>query len=182
MENATLETAAKILEVSEESLQKFPEDIKASMTATLEMIEPDTKEECKILHDSLAKLWEQGNVYIDMKEVSEETGADFATLMSLDYQSQMNIAFEYAIDVYEGNKNAVKNVYENIRQAQEIIELPLVAELLNVDYDDLRKYPREVWVQLCGAYSMLYDESGDNSELISELENIIKNVEEKENV
>jgi hypothetical protein len=29
---------------------------------------------------------------------------------------------------------------------------------------------------------MLYDESGNNSELISELENIIKNVEEKENV
>jgi hypothetical protein len=151
------------------------------MISLLEIIDPDTEEECRILHDNLSELWRQGCVYTDMKEVSDETGADLNTLMSLDYQSQMNIAFQYAIDVNEGNENAVKNVYENIRHAQEIIELPLVAELLNVDYDDLRQYPRKVWVQLCGAYSMLYDESGNNTELITELNKILKNAEENYN-
>jgi hypothetical protein len=36
-----------------------------------------------------------------------------------------------------------------------------------------------VWVQLCGAYSMLYDESGNNTELITELNKILKNAERK---
>lgn len=177
MENPTLSTAAQILEASEESLRKFPEHIINSMIATLEMIEPSTEEECRILHENLTKLWEQGGIYNDMKEISEETGADFNTLMSLDYQSQMNIAFEYAIDVHEGNENAVKNVYDNIHKAMEVIELPFVAELMDIDYDELRKYPREVWVQLCGAYAMLYDENGDNLALISELNKIIENTE-----
>ena len=119
MKNASLETAAKILEVTEESLDEFPDDIKNSMLSVMEMIEPDDEESCKILYSSLKELWEQGSTYADMKEISEKTGADFDTLMSLDQRSQMNIYCEYAIDTAEGNENAVSNVYDNIRIALE---------------------------------------------------------------
>lgn len=181
MDNPTLSTAAEILEVSEESLKDFPEHIANSMIAAMEMVDPDTEEECRILHDNLRTLWQQGCIYKDMQQIAEETGADFDTLMSLDYQSQLGISFDYAVDVNEQNENAVKNVYDNINKALNIVELPMVAKLLDIDYDKLReKYSRYVWEQLCGAYAMLYDENGDNSELITELNRIITEVGDNE--
>ena len=183
MKNPTLETAAKIIGAGIKSFEGFPEEIKQSMIAVMEMIEPDTEEDCRILHDNIKQLWEQGTVYVDMKYISEETGADFNTLMSLDYQTQMDILFEYVIDINEGNKDAVRTVYKKINRALEVIDLPNVAELLNMELSKLEEYPRWVQEHLCSMYVMLYDEDdeeSDNSELIEELKNILK-MEDEEN-
>lgn len=182
MENIKLKTAADYLEVAFDVVEKFPDEIKNEMIAAVEMIEPDTKENCKLLHDKLYECWKNGTIYIDMKEVSEDTGADFETLMSLDEQSQLQISFEYNMYLAEDNpEKAFNSVYENVHRALQVRELPDVARLIGTEYEKLRIYPRKVWEQLCGAYAMEYEENGDNSELISELNDIIKEAEEKKN-
>lgn len=180
MNNETLKTAAEYLEVAFNDVEKFPDEIKNEMIAAVEMIEPDTEENCKLLHDKLYECWKKGTIYIDMKEVSEDTGTDFETLMSLDEQLQLQISFEYNMYLAEGNpKKAFKSVYENVHHALQVRELPDVARLLGTEYEQLRNYPREVWEQLCGAYAMEYEENGDNTELIFELNDIIREAEEK---
>lgn len=182
MDNSKLKTAADYLEVDFSLIEKFPNEIKSEMVAAVEMIEPDTEENCKLLHDKLSECWKKGTIYIDMKEVSEDTGTEFETLMSLDEQSQLQISFEYIMYMAEDNpKKAFKSVYENVHKALQVRELPDVARLIGAEYEKLRIYPREVWEQLCGAYAMEYEENGDNSELISELNDIIKEAEEKMN-
>lgn len=178
MNDVTLKTAADYLEVAFDVVEKFPDDIKNEMIATVEMIEPETEENCKLLHDKLYDCWKRGTIYIDMKEVSHNTGTEFETLMSLNEQSQLSIAFEYAMYLAEDNpEEAFKSVYRNVHNALQVRELPDVARLLGTEYEKLRIYPREVWEQLCGAYAMEYEENGDNSELISELNEIIKEAE-----
>lgn len=182
MDNSKLKTAADFLEVEFNVVEKFPDEIKNEMVAAVEMIEPDTEENCKLLHDKLYECWKKGTIYIDMKEVAEGTGTEFETLMSLDEQSQLQISFEYIMYMAEDDpEKAFKSVYENVHKALQVRELPDVARLIGAEYEKLRIYPREVWEQLCGAYAMEYEENGDNSELISELNDIIKEAEEKMN-
>lgn len=117
-----------------------------------------------------------------MKEISKDTGTEFETLMSLDEQSQLQISFEYSMYLAEKNpEKAFKSVYDNVHKALQVRELPNVAKLLGTEYEKLRIYPREVWEQLCGAYAMEYEENRDNSMLISELKEIIREAEENSN-
>ena len=182
MDNVILKKAADYLEVAFAVVEKFPDEIKNEMTSAVEMIEPDTEENCKLLHDKLYEFWKKGTIYIDMKEISKDTGTEFETLMSLDEQSQLQISFEYSMYLAEKNpEKAFKSVYDNVHKALQVRELPDVAKLLGTDYEKLRIYPREVWEQLCGAYAMEYEENRDNSMLISELKEIIREAEENSN-
>ncbi len=179
MENKNLETAAQILKTSVERLNDFGQEITDEMSAVVEMITPDTPEQAQLLYSSLLELWQKGIAHECMVTISKETGANLDTLLSLDIQSQMMIDWEYTMAITDGDsKRAVSSVYDNIRRALAIIELPDVAKLLGMEYDKLRLYSREIWEQLCGAYAMEYEENGDNSELIAELKEILDEAEE----
>ncbi len=180
MNNVNLETAARILNTDVSSLKEFPEEMQQELIAVLEMFSPDTTEEAKMLYDNLHSIWEKGVAYVDMVNISKETGASLETLLSLDIQSQLMISFEYSMALEEGDKNkAVNKVYQNIRQALPIADLPKVAILIGMEYDKLRQYPRKIWEQLCGAYAMEYEENSDNADLINNLNSILKEAEEE---
>lgn len=180
MQNKNLEIAAKILGTTAERLGKFDEESINEMTAAVEMIPIDTEENVMQLHKELNNIWQKAVARECMVTVAKETGVSLDTLLSLDIQSQLMIDWDYNMALAdEDTERAVRSVYENVQRALAIIELPDVAELLGVEYDKLRLYSREVWEQLCGAYAMQYEDGGDNSELIAELNEILDEAEEE---
>lgn len=175
MENVTTKTAATILGVEEKSFEGMPERIINGMLAAIEMIDTDTEEQCKLLHDTLYDLWSEGCIYADMEYISKETGAELDTLLSLDQQTQMQISFDYTTALSEKSREeAVKAVYNDIHYALQVKDIAAVAELLGISSEQVSNLPYDVKAQLCGAYDMQYDADGDNTQLIDELKEILK--------
>lgn len=128
MENVTTKTAATILGVEEKSFEGMPERIINGMLAAIEMIDTDTVEQCKLLHDTLYDLWSEGCMA----------------------------------------------VYNDIHYALQVKDIAAVAELLGINSEQVSDLPYDVKAQLCGAYDMQYDADGDNTQLIDELKEILK--------
>ncbi|MDE6101368.1 MAG: hypothetical protein K2F73_00105, partial [Ruminococcus sp.] len=64
------------------------------------------------------------------------------------------------------------HLYDLVNKALAVMELENVAELTDIPVNRLKEYPFETQVQLCGMYSMEYDEN-DSFELISRLKGMI---------
>lgn len=187
MENANLALAAKLMKCTEESLTSFPENVQNAMVAILAISDPKTEDEYRAVTEKLHDEWERGVAYNDMVRISTETDIPLDTLLQLDVKGQLALDFEYTMDVHNDlpDKEIYAHLQMNIQKGIAVAELPQVAELLGIPYDVIRaRYPREVWEQLCGAYSMLLDEdmqdNRENIELMDELRAIIAEADKKQ--
>ncbi len=158
---------AKILGVSEDSISALPKEITDSMQAVLANIEVRNEDDAKMLYSELDGYWTKGNVLTGLSDVSRDTGISLDTLKNLSYNTQQELVFEYMAD-----SSNTAHLYDVVNKALAVIELENVAKLIDVPVSRLREYPFETQVQLCGMYSMEYDDS-NSFELISRLKGVI---------
>lgn len=158
---------AKILGVSEDSISALPKEITDSMQAVLENVDVRNEEDAKMLYSELDGYWTKGNILIGLNDVSRDTGISLNTLKNLDYDTQQELVFEYMAD-----SSNTAHLYDVVNKALAVMELENVAKLIDIPVSRLKEYPFETQVQLCGMYSMEYDES-DSFELISRLKGVI---------
>ena len=158
---------AKILGVSEDSISALPKEITDSMQAVLESVQVRNEDDAKMLYSELNGYWTKGNVLNGLNDVSRDTGIDYTTLVNLDYDTQQELVFEYMADI-----SNTAHLYDMVNKALAVMELENVAKLIDIPVSRLKEYPFETQVQLCGMYSMEYDEN-DSFELISRLKGVI---------
>lgn len=159
---------ARILGVSEKSISALDEEIKSSMRAVFDTFTVQNDEDKIAVYEALDKLWQKGSVLIGLEEVSDATGILLTTLKNLDYETQEKLVGAYMMDSTD-----YVYLYEIVNDALAVSDIDNVAKLIDVPASELRKLPRELQKQLCGAYLMEQDEDSDNAELIDELREMI---------
>lgn len=159
----------KALGVEPESIAEMPEEIRAKMKTVLETIVVRTDEDRKELYNALDLLWQKGSVLVTLNDVSKATGIPYATLSNLDFETQQVIVFEYL-----ANSANTKQIYMLTNSALAVIELDKIAKLIAVPVRELRKLPRRIQEQMCGAYTMEFDKDSTNAELVGELRGMMQ--------
>ena len=159
----------KVLGVEHESIAEMPEEIRAKMKTVLETIVVRTDEDRKELYNALDLLWQKGSVLLTLEKVSKATGIPFLTLSNLDFETQQVIVFEYL-----ANSANTKQIYMLTNSALAVIELDKIAKLIAVPVRELRKLPRRIQEQMCGAYAMELDKDSTNAELVGELRGMMQ--------
>lgn len=167
MMNEQITKIAEILGVSEENISALPKEIIGSMQTVLENVEVRNEDDANMLYAELDGYWTKGNVIIGLNDVSRDTGISLDTLKNLGYDTQQELVFEYMAD-----SSNIDRLYEITNKALAVMELDSVAKLIDIPVSKLKEYPFETQVQLCGMYSMEYDE-GNSFELISRLKGVI---------
>ena len=158
---------ASILGIKASSMDSLPKEIIGSMQAVLESVEVRNEDDAKMLYSELDGYWTKGNVLNALNDVSRDTGISLKTLKNLGYDIQQELVFEYMAD-----SSNTAHLYDLVNKALAVMELENVAELTDIPVNRLKEYPFETQVQLCGMYSMEYDEN-DSFELISRLKGMI---------
>ena len=138
----------KALGVEPSSIAEMPEEIRTKMKTVLETIVVRTDEDRKELYNALDLLWQKGSVLVTLEKVSKATGIPFLTLSNLDFETQQVIVFEYL-----ANSGNTKQIYMLTNSALAVIELDKIAKLIAVPVRELRKLPRRIQEQMCGAYA-----------------------------
>lgn len=169
MNDLNYSAVEKILGAEPESIAKMPDEIKLQMRTVIEAIVVRSDKDRKELYNALDRLWQEGAVLLELKEVSQATGIPYITLSNLDLETQQAIVFEYLSD-----SSNTKEIYYLTNNALAVIELAKVARLLAVPVKTLRELPRRIREQMCGAYAMEYDKYSTNAELISELREMMQ--------
>lgn len=157
-----------ILGAEPESIAEMPDEIKEKMKNVLETIVVRTDEDRKELYNALDRLWQKGMVLVTLKDVSKATGIPYLTLSNLDFETQQIIAFEYLADTANS-----KQIYFFVNDALAVIELEKIAKLTAVPVKELRKLPRRIQEQMCGAYAMEFDKDSTNADLIAEIRELM---------
>lgn len=159
---------AEILGVSADSITAMPEEIQQGMQAVMDTFEIKTDNDRKEMYHALDELWTKGSIYIELNEVARNTGIVYATLRSLDYDTQQEIVYEYMADSSE-----IEHIYTLVNKALAVIEIDSVAKLLEIPVRELRKLPLNIQESMCGHYAMEYDSSGNNAGLIRTLKGLM---------
>ena len=159
----------KALGVEPESIAEMPEEIRVKMKNVLETIVVRTDEDRKELYNALDLLWQKGSVLVTLEKVSKATGIPMVTLSNLDFETQQVIVFEYL-----ANSANTKQIYMLTNSALAVIELDKIAKLIAVPVRELRKLPRRIQEQMCGAYAMEFDKDSTNAELVGELRGMMQ--------
>ena len=158
----------KALGVEPESIAEMPEEIRTKMKAVLETIVVRTDEDRKELYNALDLLWQKGSVLLTLEKVSKATGIPMVTLSNLDFETQQVIVFEYL-----ANSANTKQIYMLTNSALAVIELDKIAKLIAVPVRELRKLPRRIQENVCGAYAMEFDADSTNTDLIDTIREMI---------
>ena len=158
---------ASILGIKASSMDSLSKEIISSMQAVLENVDVRNEEDAKMLYSELDRYWTKGNILIGLNDVSRDTGISLNTLKNLGYDIQQELVFEYMAD-----SSNTAHLYDVVNKALAVMELENVAKLTDIPVNRLKEYPFETQVQLCGMYSMEYDEN-DSFELISRLKGVI---------
>ena len=169
MDNKQLAEVAKILGVSEDSISAMDDEIKNSMTAVFEQVAVKNDEDKKVVFEALDNQWQKGSIYIELAEVAKSTGITTETLRSLDYETQQTIVYEFMMD-----SSQTARFYDLVNKALAVADLPNVAKLTGISMNELRKLPRRVQENICGAYAMEYDPDSTNADLIAALREMIE--------
>ena len=159
----------KALGVEPSSVAEMPEEIRTKMKTVLETIVVRTDEDRKELYNALDLLWQKGSVLLTLEKVSKATGIPMVTLSNLDFETQQVIVFEYL-----ANSGNTKQIYMLTNSALAVIELDKIAKLIAVPVRELRKLPRRIQEQMCGAYTMEFDKDSTNAELVGELRGMMQ--------
>ena len=166
MNNKNLETVAKLLGVSYDSLTQFPVDVQNSMTTVMEMFDIQTEDDASAAFDELHEIWKKAVINADIAEIAQNTGILSGAIQNLPERIKAQIIFEYYM-TDDGSK-----VYEMIQTALATVDLPDVAELLGKPVSELEQLPVSIQTQLCGMYSMEHGITED-TELIESLNEIL---------
>ena len=169
MDNKQLAEVAKILGISEDSISAMDDEIKNSMTVVFEQVAVKNDEDKKAVFEALDNLWQKGSIYIELSEVANSTGITIETLRSLDYETQQTIVYEFLMD-----SSQTARFYDLVNKALAVADLPNVAKLTGISMNELRKLPRRVQENICGAYAMEYDPDSTNADLIAALREMIE--------
>lgn len=169
MDNKQLAEVAKILGVSEDSIFAMDDDVKKDMQKILETIIVKNDNDKKTVFEALDNLWQKGSIFIELSEVAKSTGITIETLRSLDYETQQTIVYEFLMD-----SSQTTRFYDLVNKALGVSELSDVAKLTGISMNELRKLPRRVQENICGAYAMEYDPDSTNADLIATLREMIE--------
>ena len=169
MNDTDFSGVAKVLGVEPESISVMDDEIKDKMETVLKTIAVRTDEDRQELYKALDRLWQEGSLLLMLRQVSKATGIPYVTLSNLDFNTQNEVVFAYLQD-----SSNTKEIYVLTNSALAVIELSKVAMLISVPVKDLRKLPRRIQEQMCGAYAMEYDKDSTNAELISELRGMVQ--------
>lgn len=170
--NEAIKDAARLLEVSVESLSDFSQDTLNSMEAIMLMY--DMKDEKMVMqaYDELEKLWRKEILQDAMKDVASVIGFDYdyETLCSLDEQTQSHLMYAYLND-----KSDVPAMYEIARKGVIRMELVHVADLIDVPLEQLQSLPEQQQENIYGTYLFHYGEADEENmqELIETLKKMV---------
>lgn len=103
-----------------------------------------------------------------LKELADNTGIAYSSLCSLDFEAQKAVTFEYMAD-----STNMEHIYTITSRALAVIELEYVAKLTGISFDELKALDDRKKEQLCGHYSMNFESSGVNDELVAELKEMV---------
>ena len=163
-----IKETAEILGVSADSIKAMPDEIHSGIQAIFDTIEVRNDEDRNQFYEALDRLWIKGSVYLELKEIAENTGISYTALRSLDYDAQQEIVFEYMADM-----NNYENIHRLVNKFLAVSDIEKVAKLLEISVDELHKLPFGIREKICGHYALEYDENGDNSGLTQTLKGLI---------
>ena len=167
MEN-WMETVARLLQISVESLQKFTQDILDQMEAIVMLYDLTDYDSTREAYDELDKLWKKGTLQNDMREITKVIGYSYDFLCSLDEQTQLQLMYVYTLD----NRN-LPEMYDIVDTAVVNKKLAIIANLLDKPLDELTKLPERTQKNLSGVYNLIHDEV-DQDKLVEELNYVIE--------
>lgn len=167
MEN-WMETVARLLQISVESLHKFTQDILDQMEAIVMLYDLTDYDSTREAYDELDKLWKKGTLQNDMREITKVIGYSYDFLCSLDEQTQLQLMFTYALD----NSN-LPEMYDIVDTAVVNKKLAIIANLLDKPLEELTKLPERTQKNLSGVYNLIHDEV-DRDKLVEELKYVIE--------
>lgn len=167
MEN-WMETVARLLQISVESLQKFTQNILDQMEAIVMLYDLTDYDSTREAYDELDKLWKKGTLQNDMREITKVIGYSYDFLCSLDEQTQLQLMYVYTLD----NRN-LPEMYDIVDTAVVNKKLAIIANLLDKPLDELTKLPERTQKNLSGVYNLIHDEV-DRDKLVEELKYVIE--------
>lgn len=169
MTNEQRAEIAKIIGVSEDSISAMDENFKADMVTAL----AENSADKTALYNELDRLWQKGTVYIGLLEVAKNTGISLVALHSLDHNTQTEIVYEYMAD-----SSQTEYFYEIVNKALSVMEIEKISDMVGIPVSRLRSLPQEIQKNICGRYSMEFDEDSTNAELIRNIREIIEEAEQ----
>lgn len=169
--NKELKEAARLLDISEESLLDFSQETLNEMRDI--MLIYDLTDEKMVIeaHNKLDKLWQKEVLQDAMKDVATVIGFDYdyETLCSLDEQTQSHLMYAYLND-----KSDVPTIYEIARKGVIKMELVHVADLIDVPLEQLQSLPEQQQENIYGTYLFHYETVNKDEESLQELINDLK--------
>lgn len=169
--NEAIQNAARLLDVSVESLLNFSQDTLNAMEAIMLMY--DLKEEKTVMqaYKELDKLWQKEVLQDAMKDVATVIGFDYdyETLCSLDEQTQLHLMYAYLND-----KSDVPTIYEIARKGVIKMELVHVADLIDVPLEQLQSLPEQQQENIYGTYLFHYGTVNKDEEKLQKLIETLK--------
>lgn len=167
MEN-WMETVARLLQVSVESLQEFTQDTLDQMEAIVMLYDLTNYDSAREAYDELDKLWQKEVRQKDMREITKVIGYSYEFLCSLDEQTQLQLMYTYALD-----KSNLPEMYDIVDTAVVNKKIAIIANLLDKPLDELMKLPERTRKNLSGVYNLIHDEV-DRDKLVEELTYVIE--------
>lgn len=164
--NKNLKTAANLLGVSYDKLEKLSENTQNSMAAVIDVMDVDTKENVAETYNELHKIWLQGITDVELSEISDCSGIALNALLGLPLEIKQHIIFDFAL-----NQN-VSNVYEIMHSAIAFYDLSVVADFIGVPVEELNNMSDDMKGQIYGMYTMEHGIMRDE-ELVKNLSAIL---------
>lgn len=94
---AKLERCAEILGVKVDSLNEFPDEIKAKLVSCVEIYSVSKADDARQQSEEMERIWRMGTLILGMIEISENTGIPQEKLVNLTENEKLNLMYEYAI-------------------------------------------------------------------------------------
>ncbi|MDD6826109.1 MAG: hypothetical protein PUE12_08370 [Oscillospiraceae bacterium] len=152
MEN-NIKRAATLIGASEYEMNKFPEDIKKSISDVVTDLDSLGDSYTSNAFNTISKLWTEGNILSALSSIASATGIPEETIKSLPDQVKKQLYYEYSMD-----QSDTESMYRTIQGYLSVSELNNIAAVLDIPVSNLEKLPKDIQTTICGIYSMEYGE------------------------
>ncbi len=169
--NKELKEAARLLDISEESLLGFSQKTLNEMRTIMLVYDLTDEKMVMEAYGKLDKLWQKEVLQDAMKDVATVIGFDYdyETLCSLDEQTQSHLMYAYLND-----KSDVPTIYEIARKGVIKMEFVHDADLIDVPLEQLQSLPEQQQENIYGTYLFHYGTVNKDEEKLQKLINNLR--------
>lgn len=147
--NDNLEKAANILGLGRERLEELDEQTKENLSGAVQMFEINTKNEQMSAYKELERIWQEGQINLEISEFARLNYKDKTALLALPLQDKQRILFEWQMNI--GTDFADMKVKE-YHDSEYLKRLPEVAEFMDMPLEEFEKLSPGVRIQICMCY------------------------------